>query len=454
MPAFTPQLLLPELTASSTAAICWVAYSGGMDSSVLLYSLVALRDRLPFEVRALHVDHGLQASSSAWAAHCSHTCGLLGVPLEIRQIEVVAARGESLEAVARERRYKAMAERLGQGDLLLTAQHRDDQAETLLLALMRGSGPKGLAAMPRKTSLGAGWLVRPLLETSRAQLLEYARNQGLEWIKDPGNSDLDFDRNFLRHRVLPLLAERWPACATGVARSAGHCAEAQWLIELLAQDELEKAAGQRPDTLSIACLDKLSLPLRKAMLRYWFHSRRVVPPDSKRLERILTEVMTARADANPLVAWPGCEVRRYRDDLFAMRPLPPVPGSEPIQWRTGALSLPDGLGLLVLLGADGQRLDPLDLVADGLAIRFAVEGLSCRMGANRPNRPLRKLFQEHGVPPWARPFIPLLFAEGALVAVGDIWICHPAGSVLENGFRISWTGDVPAWRPLVVGGDQ
>lgn len=448
MPAFTPQSLLPELAAYSSAGVCWIAYSGGMDSSVLLHSLAALRGQLPFEIRALHVDHRLQASSPAWAAHCVRTCERLGVALEIRQIEVLAARGESLEAVARERRYRAMAKLLGPGDLLLTAQHRDDQAETLLLALMRGSGPKGLAAMPRKAPLGAGCLVRPLLETSRARLLDYARAQDLEWIDDPSNSDLDFDRNFLRHRVLPLLARRWPACATGIARSSGHCAEAQGLIELFARDELRKATGQRPGTLSISRLGDLAPPLRKAVLRHWFEKRDLPPPDSRHLDRILTEAMTLRADATPLVAWRGCEVRRYRDDLFAMVPLPPLPGLEPIRWERGALVLPSELGSLQMLATDGKRLDPADLFPEGLDVRFAVQGLVCRSRPGGHRRSLRKLYQDAGVPPWLRPYVPLLFSGGSLVAVGDLWICHGDASD-DRPFRIrSKPGPVLAKVPL------
>jgi len=452
MPAFTPELLLSELVSHSAAEVCWVAYSGGMDSAVLLHALVALNGRLPFEVRALHLDHGLHPSSGAWVDHCVRACERLGVFLKTRQIDVAAARGESLEAVARELRYQAMAEMLGRGDLLLTAQHRDDQAETLLLALMRGSGTKGLAAMPSRAPLGVGWLVRPLLEFSRAELLDYAWRQGLEWIQDPANGDLGFDRNFLRHRVLPVLAERWPACAAGIARSAGHCAEAQGLVEHYAQDELVKSAGQRPATLSISRLRNLPLALRKAVLRCWFRNCRLAVPDSRHLNRILTEVMPARADAKPLVAWRGCEVRRYRDDLFAMAPLPLVPDSTPVQWETGVLSLPNGLGHLELCGLDGQSLNPRDFAADGLAIRFGVEGLFCRRGAGRPPRPLRKLYQEVGIPPWVRPFVPLLFAEGSLIAVGDIWICDPDCSAVESGFRIVWSNHLPPWRPRVVPG--
>lgn len=438
MSAFTPEDLFAGLAPYSEARVCWIAYSGGMDSCVLLHALASAPDRLPFEVRALHVDHGIHRDSHQWTDHCRHSCERLGVPLEIRRPRVVAARGESLEAVARERRYEAMAGLLGQGDLLLTAQHRDDQAETLLLALMRGSGPKGLAAMPRSAPLGTGWLVRPLLDFSRSELLAYAGDHALDWIEDSGNRDLGFDRNFLRHRVLPLLAERWPACAAGIARSASHCAEAQGLIDLFARDELSKAAGRRPDSLSISRLGTLTLPIRKVVLRQWFRELGLATPDSRHLDRVLSEAMTARADANPVVAWRGSEVRRYRDDLFAMEPLPPAPGPEPIRWERGGLSLPSGLGRLEVLSSGRVGLDPLALFPNGFMVRFGVKGLSCRPAPGRHRRSLRKLFQEAALPPWLRPYVPLIFAEDTLVAVGDLWICHSAVANAGLPFRIGW----------------
>lgn len=449
MPAFSPERLLPHIVSFADARVCWIAYSGGMDSAVLLHALAALRGRLPFDIRALHVDHGLHPDSRAWADRCGHACARFGVPLEIRRVEVAAIRGESLEAVARERRYESMSGLLGAGDLLLTAQHRDDQAETLLLALMRGSGPKGLAAMPGVAPLGNGRLLRPLLDFSRAELREYAEGQGLEWVEDPGNADLGFDRNFLRHQVLPLLAERWPACATGIARSAAHCAEAQGLIDLFAEDELRKIAGSQPHTLSIARLRALALPLRKAVLRHWFRERSLPPPNFRHLDRILTEAMTPRADAIPLVAWRGCEVRRYRDDLFAMEPLSWAPGEGPVHWERGVLSLPNELGCLELFASNGRRFDPLELFPDGLRVRFGVEGLSCRSGPDRHRRALRKLYQEAGVPPWVRPYVPLLFSGGTLIAVCDLWVCHPSESG-ETAFRVRLTSESPVGSVLDV----
>ena len=447
MSRFTPELLLSPLASFSDAQIGWIAYSGGMDSSVLLHALVCIRDRLGFELRALHVDHGLHPSSATWAKHCARACKRLGMPLKIRRVQLAPARGESLEAVARQARYEAMADLLGQGDLLLTAQHRDDQAETLLLALMRGSGPAGLAAMPQVAPLGAGRLIRPMLEQSRAELLAYAEDWNLDWLEDPSNRDLGFDRNFLRHQVLPLLAERWPSCTTSIARSAAHCAEAQGIIDLVSEDELSKVAGQWPDTLSISRLGNLPLPLRKLVLRHWIRGRGLPAPDSRHLVRISSEVMTARSDANPLVAWRGCEVRRYRDDLLAMEPLPPVPGSASIHWKKGVLRLPNGLGYLELVASKGCSPDPQDLFADGLEVRFRTPGLSCRRAPGGHRRSLKNLFQEAGVPPWIRPYVPLLFTQGRLVAVGDFWVCYPIGVEPGQELQVRWKSKPGALIP-------
>jgi len=442
MSAFSPELLLPRLTVVPAARSGWVAYSGGLDSSVLLHALVTVRDRLAFELGALHLDHGLHRDSRTWAEHCARTCERLGVPFQTRRLNLATTRGASPEAVARQARYAAMGEFLGPDDLLLTAQHRDDQAETLLLALLRGSGPAGLAAMPSVAPLAHGWLVRPLLEFGRTELLAYAKSQNLRWLEDPSNRNLGFDRNFLRHRVLPRLTERWPAYATSIARSAAHCAEAQAIIDPLARKAMLEVAGHRPGTLSIARLLQLKLPLRKAVLRQWFRVQGRVPPDAGNLGRILTEVMAARSDANPLVAWPGCEVRRYRDDLFAMEPLPSIPAPGPIQWDQGILSLPDELGYLELIARDGRNLDPQAMFAPGLIVRFGKQDLSCRRARNGRRRSLKKLFQEQGVPPWVRIYVPLIFVRDHLIAVGNTWTCHPEGVTWDREFRIRWKSDL------------
>src|SRR3990167_5323944 len=223
----------------STAGWC-VALSGGLDSTVLLHLLASLaqREALP-PLSAIHIHHGLQAAADVWPAHCRELCAALCVPLQVEYVQV--APGASLERAARDARYAAFAARLGAGELLLTAQHRDDQAETLLFRLLRGAGVQGLSAMPLSRALGAGQLVRPLLNCSRDELLAYAREHKLTWIEDPSNADERFSRNYLRRQVVPALLSRWPQAATTIAPSAAHLSEAAQLLDELAQQDMAPA---------------------------------------------------------------------------------------------------------------------------------------------------------------------------------------------------------------------
>jgi tRNA(Ile)-lysidine synthase len=432
--------LLPLLQSLPDARRCWVAYSGGLDSAVLLDLVAGLGERLSLALGAVHIDHGLNPGSAAWAGHCQRRCAALGVPLVQRQIEVHVRDGQGPEAAARAARYAALSELLGPGDLLLTAHHRDDQAETLLLALVRGAGVRGLAAMPEVAALGAGRLVRPLLPFGRGDLQAYAETRGLDWIDDPSNLDLDLDRNWLRRRVLPLLVERWPAASRTLARSAAHCADASALVDQLAAADAAAVAGNRPGTLSVSGLRGLDAPLCRAVLRHWIVSRGFAVPDTRHLARVLDEVLTARPDAAPLVAWTGCEVRRYRDDLFALTPLPPAPLGVDLRWTAGALDLPVGLGRLHLRDAAGLDLAPGDLGFGPLRVRFGVTGLRCRPSGAAHHRPLKHLYQETGVPPWLRRHVPLIFAGGLLLAVGDLHLCAEAGLGSRGGVRVVWAG--------------
>ena len=432
--------VLALLTGFPEARRCWVAYSGGRDSSVLLALLARLRPRLRMELRAVHVDHGLQPAAADWAEHCSRRCAGVGIPCDLHRVRVGPAAGKGPEAAARARRYGALAGLLGPGDLMLTAHHRDDQAETLLLALLRGSGVQGLAAMPQVAPLGAGLLVRPLLDWSRTELHGLVQPLALDWIEDPSNLDLSLDRNFLRARVLPLLAERWPAAGRTLARSAGHCAEAADLVERYAEQALAGVPGSRPGALSVEGLLGLDPALCRAAVRRWIHGRGFAVPDTRHLGRILAEVLPARTDASPLVAWPGCEVRRYRGDLFALTPLPPSPADHALAWTAPTLDLPLGLGRLALRDGAGRGLDPAVLAAGALVVRFGVRGLRCRPLGCPHHRHLKHLFQEADVPDWVRGYVPLIFADGCLVAVGGAWVCDGWPGLGGRALRVEWSG--------------
>ena len=441
MAVFDPEILVAALAPFDPAGRVWVAYSGGLDSTVLLRAAAAVRERLPGSLWAVHIDHGLHPDSARWDAHCRHTCEDLAIPIVSRRIEARAGRGESPEAAARNARYGEFYTLLAPADLLLTAHHQDDQAETLLLALIRGSGVHGLAAMPAVSDLGLGRQVRPLLEVPHGALEHYARTLGLTWLEDPSNDNLALDRNYLRQLVLPLMRERWPAVSATLARSAGHCGEAAALVDLTAGQALTGLGGERPGTLLIPGLIRLEPPLRKAVLRLWLRRRGFVAPDSAHLARILTEVLPARPDAEPLVAWRGCEVRRYRQDLFALRPLPPVPGTEVLIWDGPVLALPFGLGSLTRTAAGGGagRLPTL-------RVRFGVPELSCRPPGGGCGRALKKLFQESGIPSWLRPYVPLVFDGDTLTAIAGLCACTCADPA-DSAVVLDETAPPPAPAP-------
>ncbi|MGB5832968.1 MAG: tRNA lysidine(34) synthetase TilS [Thiohalocapsa sp.] len=402
--------LAPELRINRL----WIAYSGGLDSSVLLQLVTMLGRQSGLKPRAIHIDHGLHRQSAQWAEHCRSQCARLGVPLTVRALGLRRGKGESLEALARTARYEVFAGLLDAGDALATGQTRDDQAETLLLALLRGSGVQGLASMPARKPLGAGHLVRPLLEFSRSDLRVYAEHERLCWIEDPSNADPRFDRNLLRNRILPLLRPRWPALDATLSRSAAHCAEAASLLDEFADELLSTVSGSRTGTLSIRQLAGLSGRRRRLLLRRWLVREGLTLPDRHRLRRIDSELIPAAPDRAPVVAWKGCEVRRYCDDLYALSPLPPPP-TQALNWDpSGPLALPGELGRLTPPRASEAFVT--------LGVCFRRPGLRCR-AAGAHSRSLKYLFQDAGVPGWVRPYVPLVLVDGELGAVAGVRDC-------------------------------
>jgi tRNA(Ile)-lysidine synthase len=396
------------------AKLC-VALSGGLDSTVLLHAMATLAREAGVTLRAFHVDHGLQSASPDWARACTETCRRLGIPFATATCGLSPARGESLEAAAREARYAALAVALVEGERVLTAHHRDDQLETVLIQLLRGAGLAGLAAMPARAALGRGWQLRPLLGFDRAELARYAHEHGLAWHEDPMNAELRFDRAWLRERVLPALRERWPAAAATVARSSRHVAEAARLLEEVA---LGDSAGLLDaGRLSIAGLTRLSRERQSNLLRWWLRSRGLRLPPAARLGRGFDDLLGARPDGAPCLAWEGGEIRRYRGRLYALAglPEPPAPGARSgTTWELGA-----GLGCLRLVAGTGGGLCALRAASPEL--RFRAGGESLKPHPGRPRKRLKDLCQEAGIVPWMRDRLPLVFVGAKLAAVGDLW---------------------------------
>lgn len=427
----TPHSLRQRLAQLPAARRYRVAYSGGRDSHVLLHCMHAAV--AGSQLSAIHVHHGLHPEADQWAAHCRQVCAALQVPLAVIEVDARPGAGESPEAAARAARYRALAQQLEAGDALVTAHHRQDQAETLLLQLLRGAGPRGLAAMPPHAVLGAGLHLRPLLGYAAEALAAYATEQQLHWIEDHSNHDQSLDRNFLRHGVAPLLARRWPAWDETVARAAVNNAEAARLADALGRLDLGDSVGPRADELDLDALRHLDRTRQANALRLWLRDLGLAVPSRSHLQRILDDVVGARPDAAPLVRWEGVEVRRYRDRLFAMTPLPAHDAGQRIAWHLQQpLSLP-AVGVRLCATRVRGRGVRTDLFSQGSGeVRFRCGGERLRPVGGAHRRELKTLFQERGVAPWQRGRIPLLYVGDQLAAVGDLWVEHTLAAASDQ----------------------
>ncbi len=405
-----------------------IGYSGGLDSTVLLHWLLTSRERRDHDLRAIHIHHGLQPDADAWAAHCRRICDALGVPLRIARVSVRADAGTGPEAAARAARHAAFAAELQPGEVLALAHHRDDQAETFLLRALRASGVDGLAAMRPWRRHGQGWLWRPLLDTPRERLLDYARQHQLQWIEDPSNAGIEPDRNFLRHRILPLLRERWPQAEAGLARSALLGAEAAALLDDGDAAALAAVRTLDPHALDVAALRRLPEARRARVLRRWIDTLALPPLPAQGVARIEADLLRTTTAGSPAFAWSGAVVRRWRDLLHAERQRAPLPADFHTVWdgRTPLL-LPTG-DALALVGS--ERVEPGDsrdvvqaseALCTPLIVRARRGGERIRLPGRGHSHALKQVLQTLGVPPWVRERLPLLTdANDELLAAGDL----------------------------------
>jgi tRNA(Ile)-lysidine synthase len=413
-----------------------IGYSGGRDSHVLLHALRGLTAGDPQRVlSAIHVHHGLQPEADAWEAHCEQACADLDVPLEVVRVAVPAASKSGPEAAARQSRYQAFEARLGDGEVLCLAHHRDDQAETFLLQLLRGAGPEGLSAMPARAVLGKGSVVRPLLEVAPAAIRDYADVSRLCWIDDPSNDDRRFNRNYLRHEVIPILLARWPAAMRTIARAAANQAAVARAAHFVGGEALSGAA----ETLPCEAIARLDPDTAQLAVRAWLKRRGYSPPSKARLNRILHEVVAARPDAEPLVAWSGAEVRRYRGALYVMAPLLRSDADAVHSWGLGGVPLDMVHGTLSAQHCVGKGLSAAFCRDRHLEVRFRRGGERCRPAGEAHSSSLKACFQRRGVPPWERNRLPLIFLDTELAAVADRWLCEGfKAREGEPGWAMHW----------------
>lgn len=411
-----------------------VGFSGGLDSTVLLHQLVLLREHSPdLRLRAVHVHHGLSQHADEWVSHCQRQCEQWQVPLIVQRV-TVPSRGDGLEAAAREVRYRAFLQTRQPDEILATAQHQDDQCETLLLALKRGSGPAGLAAMPGERLFAGMRQIRPLLNYTREQLEACARYWQLAWIEDDSNADDRYDRNFLRLRVLPLLQQRWPHFTRAASRSAQLCAEQEQLLDELLEEELTALmSGQ--GALLIQPMTGMSAPRRAALLRRWIARVGGDMPSREQLQRIWQEVALSREDANPRLTLGQWEIRRYQGALWRIRTIAP-PDSVCIAWPVpnSTLTLPGEAGMLQW-ASGGQAVRPPE-DNEPVSVRFNAPGLHHIVGRHK-GRALKKLWQELGIPPWLRGTIPLLFYGEKLIAAAGVFVTKE-GEAQGEAWYLDW----------------
>lgn len=403
-----------------------VAYSGGCDSHVLLHALVQVREQLTCKkIRAIHVDHGLQEAAAQWSRHCESMCHQYNVPCTLETLNLDIPKGESIEAFARKARYRALEKHLQNNSMLLLAQHQDDQAETLLLQLLRGRGVKGLAGMPALVWTGKYWQVRPFLGLQRFEIEAYAEQCNLNWIDDPSNTDTRFDRNFLRNEIIPPLKQRWPSLAETLSRAATHQAEANLLLNDLAELDWQNCRLDEISLLAIEPLQSLSPARQRNLLRYWIAEQCQCPmPDSTQCQRILDEVLPAVPDAEPMVSWGEVVVRRYRNVLH----LEQGEDKSAVDWQQAwdlqsPLMLPSGQQL-VAKKSRGHGMVVNDTDAP-VIVRFRQGGEKCRLPGRTHRHELKKLLQSWGVPPWQRDRIPLIYVGDELAQVVGYSVCEP-----------------------------
>lgn len=435
-----PLNLLPHL-AQQLGKRCrlLVALSGGLDSMALLHALVALRNSSSpfFQLRAIHIHHGLSANADLWHQHCRHWCDHWQVSLEVVYVHV-DPQGEGVEAAARAVRYQALAEHLQQGETLVTAQHLDDQCETLLLALKRGSGPTGLAAMADCKPFSNGELLRPLLSVSRQQLEQYARIEGISWIEDDSNQNDRFDRNFLRLHILPRLKQRWPHFAIAAARSAKLCAEQEQLLDELLSERLTLLMN-KDGALEIEGLRVVSEVQRNALLRRWIAAVGGLMPGRGQLQRLWHEVALSREDAEPQLQWGDRQVRRYQRQLYLLPQMQSV-----IDWQScwdgsSSLELPDNLGQICLAPGGINLRAPRD--DEVVSVRFSAQG-SIRIVGRRHAQTVKKIWQELKIPPWQRERTPLLYFNEQLVAALGVFVTWEGQAVEGNPvWQVQWLRD-------------
>ena len=453
------QTSLESLSVPSENAHYVVAYSGGIDSHVLLHCC----KKLNLSVRAVHVHHGLQNIADEWVTHCQSICRVLNIHIDVVYVDAKQNKGQSPEEAARSVRYEALQNNLLDGDCLLTAQHLNDQAETLLLQLFRTASTAGLSAMPAQRQLGENSHLRPFLSFSRLEIEKFAEENALNWIEDPTNKDVSYDRNFIRKEIVPLLESRWPKITGQLSTVASLQSNNLQVLEDMAAIDLANLINvpayqstasfyKVVSVLSISRLKKRSLARRLNVLRYWLiksfsiQTTKISPkisPTRNLLEEIDRTLINSAQDANPVITFSGFEIRKFHSDLYILKSASPCATADKkrsdlindLVWKPLSPVVIPALNIqLKSIDSMGEGLNK-DLLNESLNIRFRKGGEIFHPAGRRHSQRLKKLLQEANVPPWDRESIPLVYFKDELIAVAGLWVCKQYS---VSGDEVGW----------------
>ena len=398
-----------------------VALSGGVDSVVLLHLLYELKKTHRFTLNAIHVHHGLSKHADKWVKFCEKLCAKLFIPLDVHYVKLPQKKSLGIEGEARQLRYEKLLQ--SKSDLIVLAHHEDDQAETFLLQLIRGAGVKGLSSMTHFD--GARKLWRPLLNTSRIDIEKYAKKQKLKWIEDESNQNIDFDRNFIRSKVLPILKNRFNHIIKVISRSSSHLAEAQNLLDDLAKIDLKNylKSNKYKYKLKVKTLNKLSLTRAKNVLRYWLELNDQMMPSKDLLDELLRQVLHAKKDAELKIELSKeLEIRRYKEEIYLVRINRQTNKNYEIVWQgESEISLPNG-SKLKFKKVKGRGISFAKIKDKKLIISNRKGGEFFKPDSKRPTKKLKQLLQESDLPPWERENLPMIFVGESLACVPNFGV--------------------------------
>lgn len=434
--------LIKKIISQNKKKLFLVSYSGGIDSTVLLHKMIQIKKIYPkIKIRAIHINHNIHFSSNQWEQHCTKICQKYSVPLICKKINIKFKK--NTEEKLRIERYKIIYDNLMDNEILLTGHHLNDQCETLILSLKRGSGPTGLSGIHPERFFGQKKIVRPLLKISKKKIEEWALHKKIKWIEDFSNFNVNYDRNFIRHKVIPMLEKRWPFFLKNCFRTAKICNEETKLKNILLQEKIKNFINY-DTSLDISCFINMKKEICKALIRYWISLKNIKMPSYKIIECIYNEIVYSKTDANPKIIIKKNEIRRYKNSLHFVKTQKKI-NDRLIFWhdKKKKLVLPNNLGYLI--EHDQGLILPAPKKNEIINIRFQFEGKILIIGREK-RRKIKKIWQECNIPPWLRTQIPLLFYDDYFISAIGVFVVNQKmynkKTEIQKKWIISWISDI------------